>query len=261
VDCFDALTSDRPYRPRLSTEEAFRIIREQRGTTYDPLVVDTFVIVYSAIAPAAIQAGEEARSFVDVADTSAPDSTSISLRQIRANASEATLLDACSREIAHAASSSAAFDLCAQYLRQLSPGTVYALFLYDSSADILKCVLTSGDTARLLDGLTIRLGERVTGWVAANRRSSLNSDATLDLVQIAGLFTPPLRSTISTPLTEGERLLGVLTAYSFKQGAFHEGHRYAFENVAAALGNKVAAFHPSAWHNVVSFHRQKHPNH
>jgi len=32
VDCFDALTSDRPYRPRLSNEEAFAVLRERRGT-------------------------------------------------------------------------------------------------------------------------------------------------------------------------------------------------------------------------------------
>ena len=32
VDCFDALTSDRPYRPRLSDEEALRIVVERRGT-------------------------------------------------------------------------------------------------------------------------------------------------------------------------------------------------------------------------------------
>ena len=43
VDCFDALTSDRPYRPRLSDKEALRILIERRGSMYDPLVVDTFL--------------------------------------------------------------------------------------------------------------------------------------------------------------------------------------------------------------------------
>jgi len=33
VDCFDALTSDRPYRPRLTNEEAFKILLERRGCT------------------------------------------------------------------------------------------------------------------------------------------------------------------------------------------------------------------------------------
>src|SRR5437588_8570967 len=32
VDCFDALTSDRPYRPRLADTEAFNILRDRRGT-------------------------------------------------------------------------------------------------------------------------------------------------------------------------------------------------------------------------------------
>ena len=51
VDCFDALTSDRPYRPRLSDAEALRILTERRGTMDDPLIVDTFKRVYRDIAP------------------------------------------------------------------------------------------------------------------------------------------------------------------------------------------------------------------
>ncbi len=51
VDCFDALTSDRPYRPRLSEAEAIKILVTRRGTMYDPLVIDTFLAVHSQIAP------------------------------------------------------------------------------------------------------------------------------------------------------------------------------------------------------------------
>jgi putative nucleotidyltransferase with HDIG domain len=43
VDCFDALTSDRPYRARLAPAEAMNIVVERRGTMYDPAIVDTFV--------------------------------------------------------------------------------------------------------------------------------------------------------------------------------------------------------------------------
>ena len=58
VDCFDALTSDRPYRPKLSKEEAFTILRERSGVMYDPLVVDMFINAFDEIAPAAIKAGQ-----------------------------------------------------------------------------------------------------------------------------------------------------------------------------------------------------------
>ncbi len=45
IDCFDALTSDRPYRRRLSDREAMDILLQRRGTMYDPLIVDTFAAV------------------------------------------------------------------------------------------------------------------------------------------------------------------------------------------------------------------------
>ena len=54
VDCFDALTSDRPYRPAMSEADAMAIIRQRSGTFYDPAVVATFERVYDAIAPTAI---------------------------------------------------------------------------------------------------------------------------------------------------------------------------------------------------------------
>jgi HD-GYP domain-containing protein (c-di-GMP phosphodiesterase class II) len=42
VDVWDALTSDRPYRPAWSQEEALTYIREQSGKHFDPRVVDLF---------------------------------------------------------------------------------------------------------------------------------------------------------------------------------------------------------------------------
>jgi HD-GYP domain-containing protein (c-di-GMP phosphodiesterase class II) len=43
VDCFDALTSDRPYRSRLPVDEAVVILTARRGSMYDPLIVDVFI--------------------------------------------------------------------------------------------------------------------------------------------------------------------------------------------------------------------------
>jgi len=42
VDVFDALTSERPYRPAWTRERAEAFIREGSGTHFDPAVVDTF---------------------------------------------------------------------------------------------------------------------------------------------------------------------------------------------------------------------------
>ncbi|MFZ5885122.1 MAG: HD domain-containing phosphohydrolase [Chloroflexota bacterium] len=47
VDVWDALTSDRPYRPAWSPEKALAHIREQAGKHFDPNVVDIFFRVVS----------------------------------------------------------------------------------------------------------------------------------------------------------------------------------------------------------------------
>ncbi len=49
VDCYDALTSDRPYRPAMTDEQALAILYSGAGRMYDPLVVDAFVREYATL--------------------------------------------------------------------------------------------------------------------------------------------------------------------------------------------------------------------
>ena len=69
VDCFDALTSDRPYRSKLTEEAAIAILQERRGSMYDPLVVDIFIDMQRALssANAAEPATPESRYSMTVA--------------------------------------------------------------------------------------------------------------------------------------------------------------------------------------------------
>jgi len=43
ADVFDALTSRRPYKPPYSVEKSIEIMREGRGTHFDPAVLDVFL--------------------------------------------------------------------------------------------------------------------------------------------------------------------------------------------------------------------------
>lgn len=43
ADCYDALTSDRPYRGALTHARAIAIIAACRGTMYDPTILDAFL--------------------------------------------------------------------------------------------------------------------------------------------------------------------------------------------------------------------------
>ncbi len=49
VDCYDALTNDRPYRQAMPAAEALEIVKSGSGTFYDPDLVRKFVRYHSAL--------------------------------------------------------------------------------------------------------------------------------------------------------------------------------------------------------------------
>ena len=188
VDCFDALTSDRPYRPRMSDDESFRILRERSGSMYDPLIVDTFIQVFPEIAPAAIRAGQQARSLVP---TFSPNKRPAALEQIRSNAAQSSVLGELGPAVLHTSSLQEAMEVTGQYLGMLTPATVCALFVLEPDTNTLICTHCVGDNAALLRGLAVPHGERTTGWAAAHETVMANSPATLDLEERAGRFRSP----------------------------------------------------------------------
>jgi len=42
ADVYDALVSERPYKPAFSCEEAEVIIKKDSGTAFDPLIIEVF---------------------------------------------------------------------------------------------------------------------------------------------------------------------------------------------------------------------------
>jgi hemerythrin-like metal-binding protein len=66
ADVFDALTSRRPYKTPWETERAVALIREQRGTQFDPDVVDAFLDVLEERARVSIVQWQDAFSVGDL---------------------------------------------------------------------------------------------------------------------------------------------------------------------------------------------------
>ena len=90
-----------------------------------------------------------------------------------------------------------AADVIAKHLRRLVPASTCAFFLYDSDTDELVTAHASGEGASQFAELRIPRGQRLTGWVAANRQTILNSDPILDVGDAARHFKPRLRSCLS----------------------------------------------------------------
>jgi putative nucleotidyltransferase with HDIG domain len=238
VDCFDALTSDRPYRPRLENDEAFRILTERSGSMYDPLVVSRFIEAYDEIAPTAVRAGQLAKSITVFADDRLSMQTPIE-RAIRATGSTKAALVEMRRSVTAAPSIDVAMRRALTYIRQLTPSRVCAVYEYQQDRDSFRCTRSLGDPSELLTGLVIANGDRITGWAGANREIAVNSDAVLDLGPLAELFEPPLRRAISCPIEIGGQTSAVLTVYCDCEEGFATVHLETLEEATKCIALRL----------------------
>ena len=236
VDCFDALTSDRPYRRRMSDEMALAILLERKGSMYDPLVIDTFIAVYRDIMPREGEASEPARPKVpDVASPTAP-SVAVSTSASSTHAEDILALTSLSRALSSDGRVTDTLALVWSYLRRMVPATMAGFYAIDSAGSV-TLRHTCGTVPAGLQGLSIAAGHGVSGWVASNRRLMINSDASLDLGQAALTAVPSLQKCLSVPLFDGEALTGVLTLYG--EGAFEEEHGRLVQAVAPHIAESL----------------------
>lgn len=243
VDCFDALTSDRPYRPRLSDKDAIRILLDRRGKMYDPLVVDTFLRVHSALAEKVDAQPTSTSSLRAITEAVGPAvfhaESQARFEEIAASSDEMLTLFELARSLTANMGGQDATDLIAKHLRRLVPSSACVFFMFDEEADDLVAAYASGEHGALIKGLRVPRGHRLSGWVAANRQTIRNSDPVLDLGESARAMTPRPRSSLSTPLLVGKRLVGVLSLYSSNKDAYSEDHERILEVVARQVSSVV----------------------
>jgi GAF domain-containing protein len=132
--------------------------------------------------------------------------------------------------------------VCDEIHQQLSitnPEMTLVIYQYDAQHDHLFGRAAAGLHADAAIGLTIGVGLRLTGWVAAHRTTIVNSEAALDLGNVAAKLNPPPQLCLSTPILADGRLVGVLTAYSTSE-PFAAKEVAVFEMLAGLLAPLMA---------------------
>lgn len=242
VDCFDALTSDRPYRPRLSVEDAIAVLLERRGTMYDPLIVDKFVEAQEQLSKIAEGSDKETVALETLATKLriAPEPPLPSL----AEASERPPIKALSllRSIKPSIPGTSIEDLgviVSKQLTKLASFAAIAIYCTEEDGQSLRCRYAEDPLSGLVGMPDIPFGERLSGWVAAHRTPIWNSDATLDLSKDMAKDGIELGS--SVPLIDGEVCIGTLTLYSRKGTEISVEQRLLIQSVAPLLATAVSA--------------------
>jgi putative nucleotidyltransferase with HDIG domain len=234
VDCFDALTSDRPYRPRLSDEDAKAIVRDRRGTMYDPRIVDEFFAMQAEDAgeqvpvdegPATPSTNPWATTAMAPTPTNGPDLVS-----------ETQVLQIFYRlgaEIAATMRVSDVGEIVWHHVSQCVPSCSFVMYMYDANSDALVPLFRSDERVIGRDA-RIRRGERLSGWVAAHAQTMINAEARLDQdPQLSDAH--PLRSALATPVRQNGRIVGVMSFYAEELDAFSPLHRHIAEAAASCV--------------------------
>jgi GAF domain-containing protein len=242
VDCFDALTSDRPYRRRMSDEDALRIVTERRGVMYDPQVVDTFVASYRRIMPPSDEAAHPvARALGDAREAVKQIAFEPPSASEGAVSDEVLAVTSLARAVAGEASITDVGALAWMTLRSVVPCTSMALFVNDEGYDAVSVRFAAGAHTSHLRQVKRARGAGVAGWVSATRRGALNAEASLDLGLTASTLSPPLLATLAVPLTHEGTCVGVLALYSSVSNAFSEDQLRLLELLAPSFAASVAS--------------------
>ncbi|MGH9383785.1 MAG: HD domain-containing phosphohydrolase, partial [Vicinamibacterales bacterium] len=217
VDCFDALTSDRPYRPQLSEEQAIEILMERRGTMYDPLVVDTFVAAKEEL-------------FASIADTlGTPTGVETLVKPSLPSSQAALKSSALAGVTAHLEVS--AFRAVLETVEQELSTSACIVYIRDRSRDELFAVEAVGYGRESIVGTSLALGTRISGWVAANGTPIINSDARLELPDSA---TGTKREIcIALPIRSKSEISGVFVATRTENKPFERKDVSFVERVCA----------------------------
>lgn len=241
VDCYDALTSDRPYRPKLTPADALRIIIERRGTMYDPIVVDTFATNLLRLEEEAREPGIESTTLRQIAELNNPQT--LSELQNSSSAGHSAESDSTGNWRQGFNGDIQIPDLAASSLGLIAgalPATACAIYLVGSDGASVYTASIAGEIPSYYLKKRTDFGRKICGWVAANKITAANSIADLDFDAEAG--SGGLNSALVCPLIHQDELVGVVGFYSKAANAFSKGHQATAEEFAKIL---VRAVHSS----------------
>lgn len=253
VDCFDALASDRSYRPALTIGEALREVEGQAGKSFDPAIVDCLkshfrdlqqqadaldsrakllslgLKIDKGIRPAA---GFEANSTVELkADRNSIDF----LSSIASARQEVQTLYELSQELGNSLSLDDTLSVLSVRLKRLIPHD--SIVVYVNEDGLLNPKYVSGESQAVFSSLQIPLGEGVSGWVAANHAPILNGNPEVEPgYRVNPAKSRILRSALAVPLESVNGMVGVLTLYHAQADAFSKDH----VRILTAVQSKLA---------------------
>lgn len=253
VDCFDALTSERPYRRAISPDEAMALLRAESGRSYDPRVVECIEKRYVELEEAVSRAAREgsplellskvdrpvapSAGFAEMPDEAEVRAVSF-LSSIVSARQEAQLLFELAQTLGNSLSLRETLSVVAVRLKEMIPYDSIVFYIYEEGKLIPRYV--HGVDYDLFTSIEIPLGQGVSGWVAQTEKPIINGDPSAETKYLGDRAqVPVLQSALSVPLRGREGAAGVLTLYLRAKQGFTKDHLRLLLAASSKLGLSV----------------------
>jgi len=247
VDCYDALTSDRPYRPRYTREHAEQVLRERRGTMYDSWVVDGFLRILDELEASETLEMKNSRNDGPWASSLKPEQ----LEVISATTAEDREFNELRRELSKASSISETAEVLIRHIRRIVPAITVGFFVPASESTDLVPIASAGTAAPILQDVRIPIGDRISGWAFAHKQPVQNSNASLELGPVVRTLPVPLRYAVAVPVLNGTSTpFGVASFYG--SDPFNSDHLRMLESAVTLLAAALVALPTRQADRVVS---------
>ncbi|HEX2340776.1 MAG TPA: HD domain-containing phosphohydrolase [Vicinamibacterales bacterium] len=250
VDCFDALTSERPYRPAVSSDAALGVLHDQAGKAFDPAIVAQFIQLAPYLTPPSDRSSRKIRLSRDgvreahAVTTSHGQGTDAFAEIASANRESYTLYEI-AQVMGQSMSLAETMTLVSSKLSQLVPFSSCALFVREGN-ERLRCRFAIGMHADLLENGTIREGTGLSGWVARHGRPLINGLPRAEF-SAAGISSAEtrLQSALVCPLSVNGQVIAMIEVFHEEPGSYTEDHLRVIDEIsqhAAAVVHNALVF-------------------
>jgi diguanylate cyclase (GGDEF)-like protein/putative nucleotidyltransferase with HDIG domain len=253
VDCFDALTSERPYRRAISADEAMKHLISEVETSFDSRVVEAIEKRYPELEQVVSRSQSTKSPFPSVANPNrsvAPSAgfaevpnaaevrTTSFLASIVSARQEAQLLFELAQTLGNSLSLRETLSVVAVRLKEMVPHDLIVFYVCDGEK--LSPRYVHGVDYELFRSLEMPIGQGISGWVAKHNKPIINGDPMAEFRHCGDPSrVTVLRSTLSIPLQGREGVAGVLTLYLKEKQAFTKDHMRMLLAASSKLGLSV----------------------
>jgi diguanylate cyclase (GGDEF)-like protein/putative nucleotidyltransferase with HDIG domain len=246
VDCYDALTTNRPYRSPMQREEVITFFQRESGKSYDPNIVAIFLANLPRLEAAGKQVVVDDGDLWGIREQLGKQTAALRpLEKVQPIVTYGKALrgDAQSQRDLFAVFEFARADIqflsakdvllfMGSKLKDLIPFDAGVFYVADLENSCVVAEHVFGQDSGPIQNYRLPLEQKLSGWVAANNQSLCNLPPFPDFVNWVG-ESPSFQLSIIAPMNKGGVVLGAVSLYRKEKAKFTDDEFRRLELVAS----------------------------